>query len=105
VAFALFLVGALCAAAAQFWYAYILWEEYDQVTLNLWNGTLPTFETLLAIGILLMALGWLAGHLRALRAVERQPPRLVGPGPARPSPTPGVPPANPSGSVPDQNDW
>jgi hypothetical protein len=73
-ALAAFLVGTLCAAASEFWYAYLSFAEYAQVAINLWKGTLPTFEALLATGILLMALGWLAHHLRLLSSIEHRPP-------------------------------
>ena len=100
MAFAVFLVGAFCAAASEFWYAYLLWAEYAQVEINPWKGTLPTFEAAMAIGILLMAMGWLARHLQALRSIERQPPSL-----GSPPPGPGGPPQSPGGSVPDKIEW
>jgi hypothetical protein len=73
VAFAVFLVGALCAAVSEFWVAYLSFAEYAQVPITPWKGTYPTFEALLAVGISLMALGWLARHLQTLTSMERRP--------------------------------
>jgi len=92
-AFTMFLAGAVCAAGGEFWYAYLAFAEYAQVTLNLWIGTLPTFEAILATGILLMVLGWFARHLQALRSLEGQPPRR------------GGPPPGPGGAVTDKIEW
>jgi hypothetical protein len=71
-AFAVFLVGALCAAVSEFWGAYLSFADYAQVPITPWKGTYPTFEALLAVGISLMALGWLARHLQTLTSMERR---------------------------------
>lgn len=74
VFFALFIAGALCAAVGEFWYATLAFAAYAELNFTVWEGTLPTFEALLATGVLLMAVGWLARHVRILSSIETRIP-------------------------------
>ena len=74
VALATFLVGALCAASGQFVYATLEWAAYAQVNVTTWDGLLPTLESVLAVGVLLMALGWIVRHLQSLSSIESRFP-------------------------------
>jgi len=71
---AIFLIGALCASAEEALYATLGWAAYAGISINVWSGTLPTFEATLAIGAFLMALAWIVRHVQSLDSIENRIP-------------------------------
>lgn len=65
--------GLVCVGAESGFTAYLSYAEYLQVSINLGMYTEVLFEVVLALGILLVALGWFLQHTARLRRIESRP--------------------------------
>jgi len=73
VAFIVFLIGILALAFSSFFFGYIEFAAYDNLSLNLSQYTSVVLEMLMGLGALLVAFGWLVQHLRVLARLGRTP--------------------------------